>query len=665
VTRLPATARQGGRRQTSALWLLALGALAGASLVPPLVNGPWWGANPGGGTGTPLVGEAAGAAAASRGVVHGTLFEPASDPSATKSHELLVKFEDGTAPEVVSAVLARAGVDTELTVGKIGLRVVEPERTSLEQAEAALKAAQPVEYVERDVVVHAADTTPNDALWSSQWGPSLVKAPRAWDAVTGSPSVVVAVLDTGVDFTHPDLRGAFVAGYDFVNRDADPSDDNGHGTAAAGVIAARTNNREGEAGLCWACALMPVKVLDRKGDGTSATLAAAIVWAANHGARVISMSLGSPGTSQALTDAIAYAARKGVVLVGAAGNAGTTTPNYPGAYPSVLGVAATTPSDVLYDWSNRGGWVDVTAPGCNTAPASGATYVHFCGTSSATPVVAGLAGLALSLKPQATKGEVEQAITGAAVPLAGNPVQFGRVDASEMVVALGGATRITPAVDPSTSTSQPRAAPAASSLPVPVDLPTVDGTAEVDRTLTGTIGRWTGDGPITYAFQWERCPASGSVCDAIAAATAQAYQTTSQDINATLRLRVTATNPNGTASATSAPTGAVVVPAPANTRLPEVRGETRVGRRLRARVGGWTGTPSIYLYQWRRCDSSGARCTNIGGATHDTYRLGSPDRGKRVLVVVTAANVGGSATALSVASARVRGPRGKMERAAQ
>jgi thermitase len=116
-----------------------------------------------------------------------------------------------------------------------------------------------------------------------------------------------------------------VAGYDVINDDADPRDDRGHGTAAAGVIAARTHNREGQAGICWNCSIMPVKVLDSNGSGTTSAVASGIVWAADHGARVISMSLGGAGTTQALTNAVAYAAGKGVLLLAAAGNSGTTT----------------------------------------------------------------------------------------------------------------------------------------------------------------------------------------------------------------------------------------------------------------------------------------------------------------------------------------------------
>jgi subtilisin family serine protease len=263
-----------------------------------------------------------------------------------------------------------------------------------------------------------------------------VSAPGAWDGARGSSSVLIAVLDTGVDFGHADLRGAAVAGYDFVNGDSNPADDQGHGTAAAGVLAARTNNTVGLAGMCWTCSLMSVKVLDAKGSGSTSTIARGIVWAADHGARVISMSLGGPAGTQTLADAVEYAAGKGVVIVAAAGNSGASTPFYPAAYPAVLSVGGTNSSDRRYEWSNYGSWVRVAAPGCNVSPLRGGGYGTFCGTSSATPVVAGVAGLALSARPRATKAEIEQAIKNAATPI-GGAVRHGRIDAARTLAALG------------------------------------------------------------------------------------------------------------------------------------------------------------------------------------------------------------------------------------
>ena len=369
--------------------------------------------------------------------------------------QLLVKFEHDASRHAVSAALAEAGVDVEDRVDKIDVRVVDVPAPRTAEALAELRASPAVEYVERDVAMQMFDTIPNDSLWPGQWGPELVQAPRAWDSATGSATIVIAVLDTGVDHAHPDLQGATIPGYDFVNGDADPSDDEGHGTAAAGVMGARTNNGEGQAGLCWRCSLMPVKVLDGSGEGDTASVAAGIIWAADHGARVISMSLGGEGTTQTLSDAVEYAVGKGVLLVAAAGNSGSATPVYPAAYPQVLSVAGTNDDDGLYSWSNYGAWVKVAAPGCNTAPWIDAAYVNFCGTSSAAPLVSGLAGLALSAQPGATSAAVVQAIAGTAAPLP-SAVEHGRVDAARALAALGA-----PAASPR---APPNSAPSADSV---------------------------------------------------------------------------------------------------------------------------------------------------------------------------------------------------------
>jgi subtilisin family serine protease len=185
---------------------------------------------------------------------------------------------------------------------------------------------------------------------------------------------------------------------------------------------------------------MPVKVLDAHGSGDDTLIAAGVVWAADHGARIINMSLGGPETTQGLTDAIAYAVGKGAVVVAAAGNSGTTVPFYPAADPNAIAVAGTTETDQLFTWSNFGPWVGVAAPGCNIAPALAGGYGPFCGTSSATPVVSGLAALVLSVNSNAVPAEVRQAIARPAIPLPG-VVQFGRINASQTLAAIHPSSR--------------------------------------------------------------------------------------------------------------------------------------------------------------------------------------------------------------------------------
>jgi subtilisin family serine protease len=294
-----------------------------------------------------------------------------------------------------------------------------------------LRAASGVGYAELDGVVRALQV-PNDELWPTQWSPVKTRAPAAWDLTTGSPDVVVAILDTGVDPGHRDLRGKLVPGYDYVNGDSDPNDDNGHGTAVAGIAGADSNDAIGVAGYCWRCRLMPVKVLDANGIGSTSTLAQGIVWATDHGARVINASLGSSTDDAAVAAATQYARLHGVLVVAAAGNTSSSILQYPAALQGVVSVSASDRSDRLYGFSNSG--AALAAPGDNSTTSLGGGYESLLGTSSAAPVVSGIIALAISAVPQAMPDEVEEALKAGAVAIPG--VAFGRVDAYGTVHAL-------------------------------------------------------------------------------------------------------------------------------------------------------------------------------------------------------------------------------------
>lgn len=289
-----------------------------------------------------------------------------------------------------------------------------------------------------EVVLSVDGLRPNDPRWRSQWGPRRVAAPEAWTTTTGRRSTVVAVLDTGVDLRHPDLRGALVPGIDLVNGDADPSDDHGHGTKVAGVIAARSDNGRGVASYCWHCSIMPVKVMRHDGYGTTSTVARGIVWATDNGADVITMSLSGTAGTPVLQAAVRYAYRRGVVLLSSAGNNGTARKRFPAAYAEVVGVAAAMPNDSRRVSSSYGDWVDVAAPGCHATTARGGGYVGFCGTSSAAPAVAGLVGLAESFRPTASASHLRQAVKLASTRL--GYVSYGRVDASQTLEHLAALT---------------------------------------------------------------------------------------------------------------------------------------------------------------------------------------------------------------------------------
>jgi subtilisin family serine protease len=498
-------------------WLLAALGVAGlvGLLTPPLA-----------------VGDETGASVTSETVEGTLLAETQTAPQYVKDR-LVVGFTETASSETMAAVIDGVDGTVKRSLTVIDARVIEVPEGEKDQAIASLETSPVVDYVEPEVLLEAADVSPNDALWAEQWGPRRVRTPAAWEATRGSASVVVAVLDTGVDASHPDLRGALVPGFDVVNNDADASDDNGHGTATAGVIGARTNNAEGQAGVCWNCSIMPVKVLGASGSGTTSAIASGILWAVAHGADVINLSLGGTGTTLALADAVAHAADQGVVVVAAAGNNASTTPFYPAAYPQVISVAGTTSSDGRYDWSNHGSWVQVAAPGCNVAPDPGGGYVNFCGTSSATPLVAGIAGLAYSLEPTLSRSAFEQALHGAAVPL-GTMVEYGRVDAFETLEALG----LTP--------------------PLNEIRPSIRGTPRVGSVLEARKGSWSG-APTGFSYRWLRCNTAGRACTAIKGATAAKYRVTSRDRRSRLRVRVRARNANGAETARSAPTREILV----------------------------------------------------------------------------------------------------------
>jgi subtilisin family serine protease len=323
-----------------------------------------------------------------------------------------------------ASIEQRLGAERVASIPQLDVHVLQVEQDRLDGTLSALRLEPGVRYAQADGVVRAF-RVPDDEFWSTQWSPRKTRADLAWDLTTGSSQVVIAIVDTGVDSAQPDLRDKIAPGFDFVSGDADPHDDNGHGTDVAGIVAASANNGIGVAGYCWGCLVMPVKVLGADGTGTTAALAQGLVWAADHGARVINVSLGGPVEDLTVAEAARYAHVHGALVVAAAGNDSASLPDYPAALPGVVSVSASDPDDRLYGFSNSG--ATLAAPGENSTTAAGGGYERFLGTSSAAPVVSGIAGLVLSAIPGVDVAEVERALESTASPLPG--VTYGRVDA--------------------------------------------------------------------------------------------------------------------------------------------------------------------------------------------------------------------------------------------
>jgi type VII secretion-associated serine protease mycosin len=271
---------------------------------------------------------------------------------------------------------------------------------------------------------------PNDQLYQEryQWNLPAIGTEQGWEISRGTEDIKIAIVDTGVDLDHPDLENRLVDGYNVIEDSDNPDDDNGHGTHVAGIIASETNNREGTAGVTWYNQIMPVKAMGAKGYGTTFDIAKGIVWAVDHGADVINLSLGNYQESNVLKQAIRYAFKKDVVMIAAAGNDSSNQPSFPSAYPEVLSVSAIDYDGKRASFSNYGDYVDIAAPGVYIPSTYyQKQYAALSGTSMAAPHVSGLAGLIKSANPDLSNKEVMSIIQKSAIDLGrkGKDIEFG------------------------------------------------------------------------------------------------------------------------------------------------------------------------------------------------------------------------------------------------
>ena len=348
------------------------------------------------------------------------------------------------------------------------------ERANLETAMEQFQRNPAVSYVEPNYRFHishqsAAQIIPDDFEFPKMWGLNNtgqtngkenadIDAPEAWALTTGDKRVKVAVIDTGVDYYHPDLaeniwlnQGEIpgngidddgngyiddVHGYDFVSDDSDPMDDNNHGTHVAGIIGAVGNNKIGVAGVCWHVNLMAVKAFDENGVGDTDQIIEAIRYSVANGANIINASWGGNAKSRVLEEAVQEAHNAGVVFVAAAGNDSTETLSYPAAYDGVIAVAAIDQDDERATFSNYGSYVAVAAPGENiysTLPDN--SYGGLSGTSMAAPHVSGLAALILARHPEFTNQDIESIIRNTATPIVTDQyVGAGRINAYQALL---------------------------------------------------------------------------------------------------------------------------------------------------------------------------------------------------------------------------------------
>ncbi len=347
---------------------------------------------------------------------------------------ILVKAKATAGPnEIADQIKAFNGAETGEIHG-LGVKILQVPERAWAAALDGLQHNPHIEFAEPDFII-APDAIPNDSYYSSQWHLPKIHADTGWDVTTGSSGVIIAVLDTGVESSHPDLAGQLVAGWNFYDGNSDTSDVYGHGTAVAGTAAAASNNGAGVAGVAWGCKIMPVRISDPNGYAYDSTIAQGLNWAADHGARVANISF-RVSDSSTVKSAAQYFQSKGGVVAVSAGNDGlfdSASDN-----PYVLTVSATDSNDAVTSWSNTGNNIDLAAPGLNVlTTATGASYAWWSGTSFSAPIVSGAAALVLSVQPGLSGAQAANILKSSADDLgaAGFDTQYGwgRVNVSRAV----------------------------------------------------------------------------------------------------------------------------------------------------------------------------------------------------------------------------------------
>jgi thermitase len=400
--------------------------------------------------------------------------QPAFPHGSYIAGELLIAPKAGVSEDDLENLYKSHGGKKIKSLSKIKVHHIKVPEKALDAIEAALQKNPKIEFVERNVVGYG-ELTPNDPGFPSQWHLPNIWAPSGWNVNTGSSSIVIAVIDSGVDSAHPDLSSNLVAGYNFLSDNTNTNDVQEHGTAVAGAAAAAGNSGIGVAGVSWKNKIMPLVVLNSSNVATVADVSQAIIYAADHGAKVINLSLAFTTSSTTMTNAINYAWNKGLVVVAAAGNYNTSTAYYPAANANVLAVSATDKNNVKTSFSNFGSWIDVAAPGIDIyTTKKGGGYWWCYGTSLATPQVAALAALVFSTSPGLTNTQVVDLIKKNTTDLgaAGFDTTYGwgKINVSKTL----NAALLTPAL--------------ATSIDSPTDGSSVSGTVIVDASATSEVG---------------------------------------------------------------------------------------------------------------------------------------------------------------------------------
>jgi thermitase len=415
---------------------------------------------------------------------------------------ILVMPRAGLSPDEFAKVLAPHGGRGK-KVGQSDLHVVELPGNASEKAVIERLSKNPhVKFAELDRLVKS-NFVPNDPYFGSEWHLSKVNAPAAWDLVQGS-GITIAILDSGVDGSHPDLAAQMVPGYNFYDNNTNTTDVFGHGTAVAGVAAAASNNGVGVSGVAGQAKIMPIRVSDLNGWAYYSTITQGITYAADHGARIANASFAGVAGSASIQNAAQYMKSKGGLVFVSAGNNGVDENVAPTT--TLIPVSATDEWDNRTSWSSYGSFVALAAPGITYTTSRGGSYQQWSGTSFASPLAAGVAALMMSAKPSLDVGQVEKLLYASAVDI-GAPGRdsyygYGRVDAGAAVKAAAGTVVAADTQAPSVAIANLAASSTVSGV-VPVNVAASDnvGVVRVELKVNGTVVAV--DNAAPFAFSWD------------------------------------------------------------------------------------------------------------------------------------------------------------------
>lgn len=447
---------------------------------------------------------------------------------------LLVKFRSDVPSVRIQSMINSAGARVMGEIPQIGVKILQlPSNISPTAMARSFGQQREVIFAEVDWIAEPANGVPNDPRYPA-WHLTKINASSAWSIHTGSSDLIIAIVDTGIDGSHPDLAAKMVPGWNIYSNSPDTSDATGHGTAVAGTAAAIGNNGTGVASLAWNCRIMPVRVTSSTGSSSSSLIASGILWAADRGAKVINASF-KVHESSTLLNALSNVYNRGIVSVFAAGNDGSF--DSAGDNPYMLRVSATTSNDALASWSATGNNIDLAAPGVGISTTlRGGGYGTGDGTSFAAPIVAGIAALILSVNPALSPLEVGTILKQSADDLGsiGWDPQYGwgRVNAARALQMTPGSNQQADTTAPTVSFSSPASGSTLSgTVSVQVNASDNIGVSAVNFYVDGVLHSTKTASPYTFTWDTTRVSNASHTLRAVASDAAGNSSSSQMSVN--------------------------------------------------------------------------------------------------------------------------------------